>query len=396
MNKLLLIPKRPYPPYEDGATLIYYYMMKYFPKIHVIYLSGENEQQNRLKEQTFKDYMYRHKVQYLKYTEPTKINKLSILNGYSYHMNSYFSKKNAYKIVEYIQENNIDIIICNYQMLRYAEFIKKATKCKIILHAIDAISMAESRQISKSGVVTKIKKYVNSKLYYYIEKKYVKFDKIVVVSDVDAQYLCKTHNIPRSKIKVISNGVDTDYFCSVELKKSQKVNIGFSGIMNYYPNEQAVLYFLKNILPKLKDQKEKIKYWIIGKNPTTKIKQESIKFSEIVEITGFVNDIRPYINTLDIFVSTLQSGGGIKNKILEAMAMGVPVIASSVSVEGINHEDTILVYESDEELISYINKLIKDENYRRHLSKKSRMIVEKKFSWKVQIKEYENLLYKME
>jgi glycosyltransferase involved in cell wall biosynthesis len=106
----------------------------------------------------------------------------------------------------------------------------------------------------------------------------------------------------------------------------------FSGVMDYPPNEDAALYFCREIMPLLEKRRENVKFIIAGKNPTEKIIECA---SDKVIVTGYIKDLMQAIAGSAVVVSPLRYGTGVKNKILEAMAMGKAVAGSSLSFEGI-------------------------------------------------------------
>lgn len=384
MNSLLIIPKRPFPPYEDGDTLIYYYLTKYLQNLHIFYFYHSNSSGE---ENTFVDYLKNHHLFKLE----IKKDLFSVLFfNFSYYKS--FTKQNLKLLVDYIERAKIETILCHVSCYKYALYLKKRTECKIILHAIDCYSMHYLREISISTGVKRIRSFASFLIYSMVEKNYNKFDGIVLVSDFDKKNIIK-HGIQKRKIHVINNGVDTRYFTfPAKRGRNQIFQIGFSGVMNYAPNENAVLFFLKEIFPEMVTRIPHIKYYIIGKSPTDAILKMSNQFKSNVVVTGFVQDIRIPLGELDLYVSTLRSGSGIKNKILEVLSMGIPVIASPISLEGMALESEVIQYSSKSDLIEKIQMLYVDSDLRKELSQKGRQFVQEKYSWEQKILGYAELL----
>ncbi|NWQ39502.1 glycosyltransferase [Bacillus sp. EB106-08-02-XG196] len=390
---LFLMPKKPDPPYEDGTVLIYYYLTKFLENMNIIYF--EDPSKTYKHDPLYPSYELNHNITTIKLSQKEK-NKLSFINGYDIDMNYYFEDKSLNQILDYIESNGIKVVFCNITLLKYAEKIKKLTNCLVILHSIDAKSMVERSVMKNSDTKEFIKSVLKFRLYRGIEKKFTTFDKIIVVSDIDREYLLESLHLDKRKVSTVTNGVDLDFFHPLNTKyENEKFTLGFSGIMDYYPNLEGAKYFLNDIFPKLLSKIDDVEFYIIGKNPPKELQDLSQKFKGKVKVTGFVNDIREYLNRLDVYISPLNSGGGIKNKVLEAMAMELPIIASATSVSGIEYNDEIIVYKNNDDFILKIFELYNSKTKRVKLAKTAREYVDTNYSWKAKAVEYHNIINKM-
>ncbi len=161
------------------------------------------------------------------------------------------------------------------------------------------------------------------------------FQFCAVVSQSEAEIFRRF--APNGNIMVIPNGVDSQFFHPAMFKEQrarskQHRAIIFTGAMDYFPNIDGVLYFQKEILPLIKKEVPDVKFYIVGNNPAQKIRM--MREEDDIEVTGYVEDVRPYISKASVSVVPLRIGKGIQNKILEAMAMGVPVVATSQALPG--------------------------------------------------------------
>ena len=137
-----------------------------------------------------------------------------------------------------------------------------------------------------------------------------------------------------AEVTVISNGIDTEYFRpSSYITGTGVPTVSFTGDMSYLPNKDAVLYFAKSVLPILRKSISEVRFLIIGRNPGPEVK----KLARLagVEVTGTVSDIRPYLAQTHVSVAPFSIAAGIQNKILEALASGIPVVASSATARGL-------------------------------------------------------------
>ncbi len=135
---------------------------------------------------------------------------------------------------------------------------------------------------------------------------------------------------------VVPNGVDLEYWKRTSGERGKNAII-FTGAMNYGPNTDAVIYLIEEILPLVKRSVPDAELIVVGRDPTAKLL--SLGSRPGVTITGFVDDVRPYLERATVFAAPLRFGAGIQNKLLEAMAMEIPVIASPLAADGLRTEE---------------------------------------------------------
>lgn len=136
-----------------------------------------------------------------------------------------------------------------------------------------------------------------------------------------------------ANVHVIANGVDTEYFKPVQVRPDPPaLAIIFTGDMRYFPNQEAVIYFARKILPLIQQSVAGVQFLIVGRNPSRDV-QELQKLNG-VQVTGFVPDVRTYLANARVSVAPFSIAAGIQNKILEAMAYGLPVVATPRAVQG--------------------------------------------------------------
>jgi len=213
------------------------------------------------------------------------------------------------------------------------------------------------------------------------------FDRTVVLTDRDADALCALN--PRLPLVTIPNGVDVDYFTPTGYEPAEPALL-FSGNYDYAPNLDAALRLARDIFPRVQARAPAARLLLVGGNPPPALLACA---SEAITVTGRVPDIRPYFEEALIFVSPLRLGAGIKNKVLEALAMGVPVVATPLSCDGIPvvAGEHVLFGETDEELVSGVLHLIEDGQQRQALRQAGRQLIEEHFTWQRVASQYEAL-----
>ena len=210
----------------------------------------------------------------------------------------------------------------------------------------------------------------------------------IAVSEADRALLAT--NAPGADIRAIPTGVDASYFHpngTVE-KPAQLV---FTGSMDWYPNEDAIVHFMDAILPRLRQRVPGLTIAVVGRNPSERLKTAGA--SRGVQITGTVADVRPYVAEAAVYIVPLRVGGGTRLKIFEALAMGKAVVSTSVGAEGLplTPGEHFLQADSPEDFAEAVLSLLEDAPRRRALGEAGRHLVEARYSWKQIGREFERL-----
>lgn len=202
------------------------------------------------------------------------------------------------------------------------------------------------------------------------------FDRTVVISDVDAAMLRNLQ--PALRVAVIPNGIDLARFRPSASKRDRNTLI-FVGNFAYAPNQDAARLLTDQLLPAVREKLPEARLQLVGANPPDWLRALA---NEHVEVTGRVPDVAPYLSRAAVFVCPLRIGAGLKNKVLEALAMGAPVAATQLSVDGIAvvHEESALIARADQ-LAEAVIRLLGDEALAAKLSRKGRQLIEANYTW---------------
>lgn len=181
---------------------------------------------------------------------------------------------------------------------------------------------------------------------------------------------------------VIPNGVDVDFW-SRESPRLGSNTIAFTGAMCYPPNVDAALYLANEIFPHVRQSIPNARLFIVGRDPTGELIDAGRQPG--ITVTGFVDDVRPYLDEASVFVAPLRFGAGIQNKVLEAMAMKVPVITSPLAADGLRtNDDTVpplCIAESRGELVAQILRSLHATAHNPEPHHQGRRFVEEHFVW---------------
>jgi polysaccharide biosynthesis protein PslH len=199
----------------------------------------------------------------------------------------------------------------------------------------------------------------------------------VAVSRTDADALQRI--APGGRYAVIPNGVDTEYFNAAE---SGGRGIVCVGGMTWFPNRDALEHFAHDILPFLGGDDRPPVYWV-GRASKTEIQEYRHRYG--IELTGYVDDVRPYIRSAACYVVPIRVGGGTRVKILDAWAMGRAIVSTSIGCEGLDAVDggNILIRDDPKEFADAVHQVLRDPQLRRRLGQAGREMVERTYSWEV-------------
>ncbi len=230
----------------------------------------------------------------------------------------------------------------------------------------------------------------NLKLRMYYQRLLKRFDACTVVSKGEQRLLAQMAP-DYGPVKIVPNGVSLEDYLGVE-KDPQRDTLIFTGSFTYRPNYEAMRWFLKEVYPQVRRRIPQVHLLITGNHDELPLPDETG-----VTRTGFVPDVRPMIAGSWASLAPIQSGGGTRLKILEAMAMGTPVIATSKGIEGIDarHEQHLLIADTPEEYAAATVRLLKDARLRRRLSENAFELVCQRYSWKVIMPRFLKLVQKV-
>lgn len=258
---------------------------------------------------------------------------------------------------------------------------------------VDDGVLANLREAQRANSIkTALRKLKWAYLNALFERRYYgKCEHCLVVSDVDAKWF---HRIcPNTPISVIHNGVDEEYFKPMGGQKDA-MNIVFEGNLAFGPNNDGIIYFCKAIFPLIRTYLPDITLTIVGKDPPQEVLSLA---SDSIEVTGYVDDIRPYLVRASVFVCPLRKGAGIKNKILQAWSMGIPVVATSHSVGGLqaHNGENIIVSDVPGEFSAAVVELINNPDKCLSMGQKARETILNHYTWSQKAQEMESLMMTM-
>ena len=380
MNILFLSPFLPYP--EDIGfkfrTTIFLQSLKTH-KVILLTFKAENElvSEENLKRLCSELYVFNRPIvsKFKKFRNYFSIKPL--LAG------RFYQKEFETKVKEILSDRNIDLVIV--EALYMAEYIRNNKKIFKVLNEHNLEFIRAGRRIGTT-------KNIFKKLYYYLIslrlKKYEldvirDFELCVVCSDIDKNIL--ENYLSGKKIAAIPNTVDTGYFNFLENSGGSK-RIIYIGTMWYDPNIDAVKYFCRDVLPLLEEELSDIEFIIVGAGPTPEVSALAEKGN--ISVTGYVEDVRPYLTQSNVFIAPIRVGSGTRLKILAAMSMGIPVVSTSIGCEGLEVNDgiDICIADTPQDFTAKILKIFLDDDFRLLLVNRAKALVDSKYSHETGVK----------
>jgi glycosyltransferase involved in cell wall biosynthesis len=318
-----------------------------------------------------------------------KVAKLafSIITGHAYFLNDTFSPALGEKIEELTKTQVFDVVESDTYGGRYLRHVRKGLRVCIfhsVFHSCHRREMARTQGAIRKAVLT-----VYGRLTEKFEKEMLKhIDLCVTLTQNDCIELQKLY--PASRVRhCLSNGVDLEYFAFDPPVGTPK-GACFVGKMDYSPNVEAVTWFSKAVLPIVRKEVPEFQFSIVGGAPTEAVK--ALANLPNVTVTGYVEDVRAHMRDMGIVVVPIRLGGGISNKLLQAFACGVPVIATANVLDGTScspgHD--LIEAETPDEFASAILDLLNDAGSRQYLSQNGRAYVEQNHRWHSSVRRYVN------
>jgi sugar transferase (PEP-CTERM/EpsH1 system associated) len=216
------------------------------------------------------------------------------------------------------------------------------------------------------------------------------FEHTITVSEEDQQVLRREFGI--ENVSTLPTGVDTDYFCpSCDLQRPGR--LVFVGSMDWAPNEDGIVWFLREVYPKIQKAIPSVSFAVVGRNPSPRLRAIAGTIPN-VEVTGRVSDVRPYLSDSEVVVVPLRVGGGTRIKIPEAMAMAKPVVSTPIGAEGLpfRKDQELCIAERAEDFSKAVVTLLRYPAMRTAIGAAAREAVVARHSWDTVVDEMEEIL----
>jgi glycosyltransferase involved in cell wall biosynthesis len=288
---------------------------------------------------------------------------LNLFSKGSYNISRFYSPAFEAKLAEILQKDAYDIVqLESLFVSMYIPVIRRHSKAKIVLRAHNIEHKLWERNADASGSFLK-KKYFSflaDRLKIYELSTVKEYDGVAAITAGDARWF--SENGFSSPLSVIPFGMDLDSVQQKKVVAEDKASVFHIGAMDWQPNIEGVNWFLEKVWDKVLQQHPDVKLYLAGRKISNELKSLN---SKNIEVTGEVADAHEFILSKGLMIVPLLSGGGMRVKLIEGMALGKVVLSTSIGAEGVECEDgmNILIADDPDAFASVIGKYLSDKNY---------------------------------
>ncbi len=312
---------------------------------------------------------------------------LAMLSGRPISVSHFYSRDIQAKIDEMIEELDFDAVICSSSptaeyLFRSSSATSRLASVPRIMDLIDVDSRKWADYAESSGLLRSlVYRYEARSLAAYEQRIGKAFGRVLVVTPEEADLFRSESGC--TNVIAVRNGVDFDFFSPSPQPSTNSTGraITFVGVMDYFPNVDGMRWFIDKVLPRVKDRVSDAELFIVGSNPTPAVQA----WGEVagITVTGFVDDVRLYLDRSAVCIAPLRIARGVQNKVLEAMAMARPIVCSEAALTGIEAADGSEVFCRNEPdaFAEAICDLLEDPTTGQAIGRAAREFVESHYSW---------------
>ena len=282
-------------------------------------------------------------------------------------------------IVEAVRRKHVDVVVCDFLAPSVNVPGELGVPAVLFQHNVESMIWERHAQVATGAV----RKWYMGEQWRRMQRHEAsecrRFDQVIAVSPQDAEVFRSQFGVER--VSDVPTGVDVEYFSPRGLETQQGNRLVFTGSMDWMPNEDAMLWFVEAILPRVRARVPDVTLSIVGRNPPARIR--ALGGHDGVEVTGSVPDVRPYLERAAAFIVPIRIGGGTRLKIFEAMSMGRAVISTAVGAEGlpVTHGVDTLLADDPVTFADAVVAVLQDPDHAARLGARAAAKVRAEFGW---------------
>lgn len=375
MRILVILSRVPF-PLEKGDKLRAYNQIKHLAKEHKIILFATTD--TAIHPDSVKELSkYCEHIEIFTLSRFTVVFNLfrTIFSRLPFQVGYFYSSEARERVKALIGKFAPDHVYC--QLIRTSELVKDINGIPMTLDYMDVFSKGmERRYKTESALLKPLVRIEKNRLLRYENEVFSKFTNKTIISGQDLEFIPHPE---KDKITVVPNGVDTDFF--FPQNKEADFDLLFNGNMSYPPNVESVEFFVKKVLPLVKERIPGVTMLISGANPSSKVKALE---GNGVKVSGWVDDIRDSFARSKVLVAPMLISIGLQNKLLEAMAMKIPCVTTSLANNAIkaNPGEQLLVGDTPEAISDAVVELLTNEQRRLEIAENGYRFVLANYDWK--------------
>ena len=375
MNILVLTPSVPYPLRYGGAVRIYN-LIRQLNQRHVVHLVTYQIEGDAGDTKGLEPYCQTITAVPFSVSGKRRQQLLSLLATQSFQWRSHYSSAMQTSIDRIVREQRIDLILVEFSQMAGFRF-PQGTLVVLDEHNVEFEILARMAARADNSL---------RRLYNRIEADKFRREELSACRAASLTLVTSTRDeeilrlqLPGLRTAVITNGVDCAHFARPVGPRHPETAV-FVGAMNYFPNDDGALFFLREIHGRIRQARPDFRFEVVGCGPSATLQAQR---AADVAVTGYVDDVRPYMWNASVFVVPLRMGGGTRFKVVEAMAAGVPVVSTRLGAEGIPAEDgrDLLLADDPEAFAQAVVRVLSEPALAAQLAANGLDFVRRHFDW---------------
>jgi polysaccharide biosynthesis protein PslH len=315
---------------------------------------------------------------------------LGLFTRQPYNIAKYCRPEVQRELRRLVKQEKHDVIVCDFVIAAGSIPWEVSTPKVLFTHNVESVIWQRHCQVTRS-LLWKTLSWREWRTMEVAERRYLtEADHVIAVSQDDRRFFAKF--VDPTKLSVIPTGADTEFFTPTEMQETAN-SLAFTGSMDWLPNEDGVVYFIKEILPLIRREAPDVFFTVVGRNPSQRLKDHAARTAN-VNLTGWVDDIRPFLSQAAVVVVPLRIGGGTRLKIFEAMSLGKAIVSTTIGAEGlpVHHDQHLLIADEPAHFAQATVGLLKDAARRRSMGLRARRLVVENYSWRTVAQRFAEIL----
>ena len=309
-----------------------------------------------------------------------------------YAVGKYRSRAFANRVHALLAEREFQLIVCDF--LVPAVNLRRRLPCPAVIftHNVEAEIWRRYAETTRNPLSRLLYRSQHRRMLRFEGRTLARFEGVLAVSEADRDTFGQLYpRVARERIHVVPTGVDTEFFTAAPSAAASR-SLVFTGSMDWLPNEDAMQFFCRDVLPLIRAAEPATTVSIVGRAPTPAVGRLAAEAG--VTVTGRVDDVRPYIANAAVYIVPIRIGGGTRLKIFEAMAMGKAVVSTAIGAEGLPVRDGehLVLAEEPHAFAAAVVRLMRDVDARRALEHAAHRLVAEHYDWSAVAGEMERAL----
>ena len=306
---------------------------------------------------------------------------LNLVSPHAYAIKKYESRAMRREILERDRQSSFDLLVCDFLAPAANVPADLTTPAILFQHNVEAMIWKRHYEVQTNPVKKAYLYGQWQKMRRFEREMCRRFDAVIAVSADDREQM--KHEYGAEAVFDVPTGVDVEFFRPGGTSKPVPNSLVFTGSMDWLPNDDAIRYFTREIMPLIKNKVPDVTLTVVGRNPAPALVDLSKEDKSLI-ITGRVDDVRPYMENAAAYIVPLRIGGGTRLKIFEAMAMEKAVVSTTVGAEGLplTNGVELLLADDPATFADAVVRVLTDNTYASELGQRAAAVVRENFGWR--------------